>query len=161
MDRSFFRRDACSGLVPKGPDPRVETRPLEDVPRLLREGADEFNARRFWHAHESWESAWHALRSAGRDEQAAYLRGMILVTAALENAVRGKEDGFKRQLAEGLHTLIGHRDAAPALGILASRAWEDAIVALYLDACRRRDWTWWNEHSWQAPRIQVSPADGA
>lgn len=145
--------------MPKGPDPRVETRPLEDVPTLLREGAAEYNAARFWHAHESWEAAWHALRAAGRDEDAAYLKGMILVTAALENAKRGKEEGFKRQFAEGLHALVGHRDAAPALGVRASRAWEDSLVSLYLDACRRRDWDWWNDQAWKAPALDLAPAE--
>lgn len=147
--------------MPKGPDPRVETRPVEEVPALLRAGADEFNARRFWHAHESWESAWHALRAAGRAEDAAYLRGMILATAALENATRDKESGFKRQLAEGLHTLLAHRDAAPRLGVRNARAWEDALVALYLDACRRRDWAWWNDQSWSAPRLDLAEPERA
>ena len=142
--------------MPKGPDPRKDPPPLSEVPRLVREGAAEFNARRFWHAHESWESGWHALRGAGEADAAAYLRGMILVAAALENATRGKEAGFKRQMAEGLHALLGHRDAAARVGVLDARAWEDAIVRLYVDACRRRDWEYWRAQPWDAPPVRIA-----
>lgn len=142
--------------VAKGPDPRKEARPLEGVPALLRAGAAEFNARRFWHAHEEWEEAWHALRAAGRAEEAAYLRGMILVAAALENATRGKEEGFKRQLAEGLYALKTHAAARAGLGLLDGAAWEEGIVTLYADACRRREWAWWNGEAWAAPVLHIS-----
>lgn len=141
--------------MPRGPDPRTTPAPLHDVPRLLREGAAEFDAARFWHAHESWETAWHALRGAGRAESAHYLRGMILVAAALENATRGKEDGFKRQFAEGLHQLLAHEPAATELGLREPRAWERALAALYADACRQRDWTWWNGSGWRAPAVPL------
>jgi len=70
--------------VANGLDPRKDPAPLAEVPRLLRGGAVEFNARRFWHAHEAWETAWHALR-AHQPEAAGYVRGMILVAAALGN----------------------------------------------------------------------------
>lgn len=140
----------------KGPDPRKDARPLEDVPPLLRAGAAEFNARRFWHAHEDWEEAWHALRAAGRAEEAGYLRGLILVTAALENATRGKEAGFKRQLAEGLYALKTNGGARGALGVLDGAAWEDGLVTLYADACRRREWAWWNGETWAAPVLRVA-----
>lgn len=142
-------------VAPKGPDPRLNAKPLEDVPRLVAEGAREYNARRFWHAHEAWEEAWHALRAAKRDEAGGYLRGMILVTAALENATRGKESGFKRQLAEGLHALLAHEAGATELRVHAPRAWERALTALYADACRRRDWTWWNASGWTAPPLAL------
>lgn len=142
--------------MPRGPDPRHEPRPLADVPRLLHEGATHYNARRYWHAHESWEEAWHALRAAGKAQEAAYVRGMILVSAALENATRKKEAGFKRQLAEGLHALLSNRVAAEALGMREARAWEDALALLYADACRRREWAWWNEGGWVAPALDIT-----
>lgn len=137
--------------MPKGPDPRVETAPLDDVPQLLREGAEHYHARRFWHAHEAWERAWHALRAAGRAGAAGYVRGMILATAALENATRGKEEGFKRQMAEALHALHAHTADAP---LRDAAAWERALAALYADACRRHDWARWNASGWQAPALE-------
>jgi len=136
--------------MPKGPDPRKEAAPRGEVPRLLAEGAREWNARRFWHAHEAWEGAWHALRAAGDEGEAAYVRGMILAAAALENATRGKEEGFKRQMAEGLHALLSNRAASPWPDL---RAWEDALALLYADACRKRDWAWWNGSGWEAPPL--------
>ena len=63
--------------------------PLEDVPRLLREGAAEFNARRFWHAHEAWESAWHALRARRllfAVDQQPYLQGYLPIVLLAERA---------------------------------------------------------------------------
>lgn len=142
-------------LPAKGPDPRANAPPRSEVPRLLHEGAAEYAARRFWHAHESWEEAWHALRAAGEEHAAGYLRGMILVTVALENATRGKEAGFKRQFAEGLHALFEHRAGASALGVRDARAWEDALARLYADACRRRVWSHWNDGGWGAPELRV------
>lgn len=139
----------------KGPDPRADPPPVEDVPRLLAEGAAEWNAARFWHAHESWESAWHALRKAGRDAEAAYLKGMIVVAAALENAKRGKEPGFKRQFAEGLHALkTGEPGGLP---LADPRAWEDGLTVLYADAMRKREWAWWQASGWEAPPLRLLP----
>ncbi|HET6404519.1 MAG TPA: DUF309 domain-containing protein [Candidatus Thermoplasmatota archaeon] len=137
----------------KGPDPRASPAPLSEVPRLLSEGAAEWNARRFWHAHESWEEAWHALRAAGEAEASEYLHGLILCAAALENATRGKEEGFKRQMAEGLYLLRMHAGGAERIGL--DRGLFDPLALLYVDACRRRDWSWWNESGWEAPRVEV------
>jgi Domain of unknown function (DUF309) len=141
----------------KGPDPRREAAPRGEVPSLLAQGAAEFNARRFWHAHEAWEGAWHALRAAGEAEAARYLQGMILAAAALENATRGKEAGFKRQMAEGLHAMRTSRAGRDALGLADPAAWEDALLALYLDACRATDWARWNGAGWAAPEVGLRP----
>lgn len=139
--------------MPKGPDPRADPAPLADVPRLLREGAAEWNAARFWHAHEAWESAWHALRGAGRAEEAAFVKGLIVAAAALENATRGKEAGFRRQMAEGLYLMRTSLAAAPGLGLDEPEALLDALALLYVDAMRRVDWAWWNASGWRAPPV--------
>lgn len=139
--------------MPKGADPRVDPAPLGDVPALVRAGAANWNAGRFWDAHESWEAAWHSLRKAGDEKAAGYLRGMILVTAALENATRGKEAGFKRQFAEGLYALKTHAEGRARVGPRDAAAWEDGLATLYADACRRREWTWWRDSGWTAPPL--------
>lgn len=141
--------------VPRGPDPRAAPAPLADVPRFLRAGADEWNARRFWHAHEAWEQAWHALRAAGEAEAAEFLHGLIVCAAALENATRSKEAGFKRQCAEGLFLMRTHLDAAPRLGLRDGARLVDALALLYVDACRQRRWEWWNASGWSAPRVEL------
>lgn len=140
----------------KGPDPRVNARPIEDVPALLREGAAEFNARRFWHAHEAWESAWHALRAAQLAGPAELVHGLILVAAALENATRGKEAGFKRQAAEGLYLMRTQLAHAPKSGLREPTLLLDALTLLYLDACRRPEWATWNAGGWEAPRVDFA-----
>lgn len=121
---------------------------------MLRRGIDEWHARRFWHAHEAWEEAWHALRAAGETGSAEFLHGLILCAAALENATRGKEAGFKRQMAEGLYLMRTHQEGAQPLGL----TWRilDALGLLYIDACRRLDWASWNASGWQAPRIELA-----
>ena len=124
----------------------------------MRQGAREYEARRFWHAHEAWESAWHALRAHARTGAAEYLHGMILVAAALENATRGKEDGFKRQFAEGLHLVLAHAEGAAELSVREARAWERALTAFYVDACRRHEWPAWNASGWIAPALALEPA---
>lgn len=149
-----MRIEGPRAAVAKGPDPRVNAAPRSEVPRLLREGAAEWNARRFWHAHEAWESAWHSLRAAGEEDPAEALHGLILCAAALENATRGKEDGFRRQMAEGLWLLRTRKDGAGPLGLPAGLV--DALALLYLDACRRLDWAAWNASGWQAPHVEFA-----
>jgi hypothetical protein len=81
---------------------------------------------------------------------------MILVAAALENASRGKLDGFRRQFAEGLHALKTEHAGREAAGLRDARAWEDALTTLYADAMRRRDATTWSGSGWQAPRVELA-----
>lgn len=127
--------------MPRGdPDPRLSPAPLAEVPSLVAEGAARYNAGHYWPAHESWEKAWHALRAAGRQEEADFLQGLVLVTAALENLRRGKPAGFRRQLAKALRVLralpgrgaaLGLADEAgfvAALGLLQQRATADQGV---------------------------------
>lgn len=133
-------------------DPRHSPACVTAVPRLLREGAAHYAERRFWHAHEAWEEAWHSLRAAREEEKAAWVRGMILATAAFENATRGKEEGFKRQMAEALHALLAHEAVGDEL-VEDAAGWTRGLARLYADACRRRRWEWWNEGGWSAPPL--------
>lgn len=163
-------RHSATPAKPRSPDPRHAT-PVADedprknphcvtrVPTLLRQGADHYNARRYWHAHEAWEEAWHSLRAHQETDQAAYVRGMILTTAALENATRNKEPGFKRQMAEALHALLTHNFAAAKLGVVDAAQWHEELTRLYVDACRRRKWEWWNESGWSAPTLELAKAE--
>lgn len=123
------------GVARLVPDPRDEAPPVAEVPRLFAEGADRFNGAEYWEAHEDWEAAWHSLRAVGRDDDARFLRGIILATAALENLSRGKPDGFRRQMAKALTRL---RDLAgrgeTVLGWTNEDAVREALVDLFLDA---------------------------
>lgn len=103
--------------MPDADDPRLSPAPLAEVPALVAEGADLFNQGQYWHAHESWEKAWHALRFAGHDQEADFLQGLVLVTAAFENLRRGKPAGFRRQLGKGLVRLRALAGRGAALGL--------------------------------------------
>lgn len=116
-------------------DPRANPPPLADVPALLAEGARLYDAARYWDAHEAWESAWHALRAAERTEEADFVQGLILATAAVENLRRGKVTGFHRQGAHALWRLRRRAAAGPSLGVRAGFA--DEFLDFYLDAARR------------------------
>lgn len=113
-------------------DPRLAPRPLAEVPALVAEGARRYEAGDYWHAHESWEQAWHALRGAGRDEDAAFLQGLVLVTAAFENLRRGKVAGFRRQLAKAVRRLRGLPGHGGPLGLLDEGGFVAAVERLQL-----------------------------
>ncbi|MCA1814566.1 MAG: DUF309 domain-containing protein [Halobacteriales archaeon] len=100
-------------------DPRRNPAPLADVPRLVAEGAARYNAGDFWHAHETWEQAWHSLRAAGMQDRADLVQALVWVTAAFENQRRGKPGGARRQLTKALPRLRAHAAHASALGVLA------------------------------------------
>ena len=141
--------------MPDKVDPRKHARPLADVPALVAEGARLFNEARYWHAHEAWEEGWHALRAAERPRTAAFLQGLILATAALENLRRGKADGFRRQLAQGLHHLRGNAGEGAALGVAGEDALVEALLALHLDASRRTRLAGLDELGVNPPRIEI------
>lgn len=124
--------------MPRGdPDPRLSPAPLADVPALVADGAERYNEGHFWHAHESWEKAWHALRAAGRQEDADFLQGLVLVTAAFENLKRSKPAGFRRQLTKALRTLRTLPGRGAALGLADEAGFVAALVTLQERALAR------------------------
>jgi len=58
----------------------------------FREGVEHFDTKRFWHAHESWETIW--LASSG--DQKTFLQGLIQLTAAYHLLGRGRFPGALR-----------------------------------------------------------------
>lgn len=121
-------------------DPRDEAPPVSEVPRLFAEGADRFNGAEYWEAHEDWEAAWHSLRAVDRDDDARFLRGVILATAALENLSRGKPDGFRRQMAKALTRLRELADRGESvLGWTNEDAVREALIELFLEAMKLRE----------------------
>ena len=65
------------------------------------EGIDHFNSRRFWEAHEAWETLW--LEAESDLEQ--FLQGLIQVAAAYHHIQRGTFRGAQRLFAAGLGRL--------------------------------------------------------
>lgn len=96
------------------------------------------------------------MRASGHVGSAGFLHGFILCAAALENATRGKEAGFKRQFAEGLFLLREHLSASSSVGFARPRELLDSLSHLYVDACRRVDWGVWNASGWRPPILEVA-----
>lgn len=67
----------------------------------MREGVEHFNASRFWHAHEAWESLW--LVSTGSEKE--FLRGLIQLAAAYHHVQRGTLSGAVRLFDSSLRRL--------------------------------------------------------
>ena len=70
----------------------------EDEDALLKEGIQEFDSTRYWHAHESWEDLWNSLkrREAPRSEILG-IQGLIQTAALLYNHQREKKRGVLNQ----------------------------------------------------------------
>ena len=66
-----------------------------DGESALRTGLAEYNAGRFWNAHERWERVWRGLSG----DEKRYLQGLIMLAAAAWHAQQGHE-GTARRLLE-------------------------------------------------------------
>ena len=63
-----------------------------DFAHYFKEGIDHFNAREFWHAHESWETLWLEAES----DLVEFLQGLIQLAAAYHHVQRGTYRGAVR-----------------------------------------------------------------
>ncbi len=68
---------------------------------LLQLGADRFNAKQFFEAHEAWEEVW---LDADRELRAFY-QGLIQVAAAFVHLQRNEYPGTVKLLHEGLRKI--------------------------------------------------------
>lgn len=142
-------------------DPRLAAPPVAEVPRLFADGAKDFNEGRYWEAHEDWETAWHSLRNEDRADDARFLRGVILATAALENLQRGKPPGFQRQMAKALQRLRELRGrGADVLGWANEDAVREALTDLFLEAMEVRDLGGMDDLPVDVPRIEAAGTAG-
>lgn len=66
-------------------------------------GLRQFNARGFWHAHESWEAIW---LQAPQPER-TFLQGIIQISAAFYHHQRGNLAGTCSLLTRGLQKVEG------------------------------------------------------
>ena len=90
------------------------------------EGIDHFNARRFWEAHEAWETLWLEAES----DLDQYLQGLIQIAAAYHHIQRGTYRGAPRLFAAALKRL----EPFPLLCCGLDRT--------EVDAAARRHWKW-------------------
>jgi predicted metal-dependent hydrolase len=72
-----------------------------DFSAHLIKGVELFNARRFWDAHEAWETIWLVAESEVKE----FLQGLIQVAAAYHHMQRGTYRGGVRLFDSGLNRL--------------------------------------------------------
>jgi uncharacterized protein len=90
-------------------------------------GVADFNAGRFFEAHEIWEELW----LAAAEPEKMFLQGLIQVTAAFHHHARGNARGMQSLLAAGIAKLAGCPDdfRGVAIGALRddAKAWEGIL----------------------------------
>ncbi len=64
----------------------------------FREGVEQFNAEKFFDAHESWEAIW--LKATEPDK--TFLQGITQVAAAFHHHAQGNPEGAESLLQKGL-----------------------------------------------------------
>jgi hypothetical protein len=76
--------------------------PLQASERqLLHEGLDRFDRGAFWHAHESWEDLWNALKARQAPmEEVLLVQGLIQTAALLLHHERHNAVGVSKQWAK-------------------------------------------------------------
>jgi hypothetical protein len=109
-------RGGPAGIVPAARLPEV-ARARRLLRELIDEGTRRFDARDYWHAHESWEAAWKLERGHDRD----FLKGLIQFAAALHHWRRGNLAPAARLLAQArahVATHIGPRWPVDGIGLV-------------------------------------------
>lgn len=96
------------------------------------EGLDRFNTRRFWDAHESWETIWLVAES----DVEQFLQGLIQLAAAYHHIQRGTLRGAPRLFEAALRRLaafppmFGMVDRGKAEAAARDhREWVTALIA--------------------------------
>ena len=72
--------------------------PAHDPDALFSLGLRQFNTRRFWHSHESWEAIW--LTAPEPDK--TFLQGIIQIAAAFYHHQKQNHEGMRSLLRRGL-----------------------------------------------------------
>ncbi|MBI1738297.1 MAG: DUF309 domain-containing protein [Acidobacteria bacterium] len=67
----------------------------------FRQGVEQFNAEKFFEAHETWEAIW--LKATEPDK--TFLQGITQVTAAFHHHAQGNREGAESLLQKGLRKL--------------------------------------------------------
>src|SRR5437899_3809799 len=98
-------RDSLGRPLPRGAEnAMVEEELPADPERLLDIGIEHFNARRFFQAHETWETAWHPSPADERD----FWQGLTQVAGGLTHYQRGSPKGSEPVLASGRRKVARH-----------------------------------------------------
>lgn len=100
-------RDELGRPLASGARPGLDEIPAPSSPEeALVVGIENFNAGRFFQAHEIWEEAWHAAPEAERD----FWQGLIQVAVGLTHRQRGNAHGAATLLRRGARRLRSYGD---------------------------------------------------
>jgi predicted metal-dependent hydrolase len=95
----------------------------------FRRGVDQFNTRRFFEAHESWEEIW----LGAAEPEKSFLQGIIQITAAFHHYTHGNFRGARSLMDAGLRRLgpfpPGHNGIALEQLRATAREWVLALAA--------------------------------
>ena len=95
----------------------------------FQRGVEEFNAEKFFEAHETWEAIW--LNAPEPDK--TFLQGITQVTAAFHHLSRGNSEGAESLLRKGLQKLENFPAAYRGVRLEALRvelrAWAAALAS--------------------------------
>jgi uncharacterized protein len=93
----------------------------------FRRGVDQFNTRRFFEAHETWEEIW----LGSPEPERTFLQGIIQITAAFHHYTRGNTKGARNLINAGLGRLENfpaiHNQLALEALRAAARTWAEAL----------------------------------
>lgn len=93
----------------------------------FRRGVEQFNARLFFEAHETWEEIW----LASPEPDKTFLQGIIQIAAAFHHYGRGNTRGMRSLLEAGLKRLerfpAVHRELALESLRVEARAWTEGL----------------------------------
>lgn len=99
----------------------------EEKAAAFRRGIEQFNARGFWEAHESWELVW--LTAPEPDK--TFLQGIIQVSAGFYHYTESNPVGARSLLRRGLAKLEKFPDGYRGLRLedlrVAARGWLAAL----------------------------------
>lgn len=84
----------------------------------FQRGADLFNAREFFDAHEVWEDVWRAAPVGEKK----FLQGLIQIAVALHHHSRGNRDGARSLLASAQRNLSHYPDSYSGVNLAAVRS---------------------------------------
>lgn len=89
------------------------------------EGIRLFNDEQFWHAHEQWETCWHA----ASEPDGTFYKGIIQAAAALEHWQRGNPRGLRRNWAKSLSKLETLRSPYHGIDLEVLKQMMDCFIA--------------------------------
>jgi len=93
---------------------------------VIERGADHFDRRMFWEAHEVWEEVWR--RRAG-DPDRDFLKGIIQAAAGLWHATQGNTTGAVSVMGRAVDYLAPYHPARDGIDVTALAAELEAAIA--------------------------------